>query len=180
MRSDTAAKAGPDSIPRLLQQGKKISWQKHNKRQVLPSLFGKNLLSGGEGGAPEEPGRCPGDPILCLSSLSLHPTRTMPNLSLRFELCHLPFPAAPSSSSLSPGLVGQRRSPSSARPRACPAGSSLASRNRGCGRRLRVTAAASTCPDVLSSPCTLFLKHPLLCGGLISPQGFPLPFPSVG
>lgn len=50
-RPGNAAKAEPDSAPGLLGQ-EKISWHEHNKRQILPSLFGKNLLSGGEGGSP--------------------------------------------------------------------------------------------------------------------------------
>lgn len=80
----------------------------------------------------------------CPSALSLNPTWAVTNLSLRFELCHLPPSSAPrpSSSSLSPALVGQRRSPSAAQPRACRAGSSLASRNWGWGGRLWVTAGA--------------------------------------
>lgn len=88
-----------------------------------------------KGETPEEPRRSWGHPVfchspaaLCPSSLSLNPTWTITNLSLRFELCHLPASSSPprhrgpSPSLLSPALVGQRRSPSAARPSPCVPG----------------------------------------------------------
>lgn len=72
----------------------------------------------------------------CPSALSLNPTWAITNLSLRFELCHLPPSSAPrpSSSSLSPALVGQRRSPSAAQPRAVPSRIQSGFQELGLGR----------------------------------------------
>lgn len=119
----------------------------------------------------------------CPSSLSLYPTRTIINLSLRFELLHLP----PSSTSRAmvviavtcpcwPKEESQRRAArAEPDPGWLPGIGAVAG---GCACQL-VPGVASACPDVPSSRSTRFLKHPLLCGTRLSP-GVATAFPQRG
>lgn len=176
------------TAPGLLQQ-EKISWHKHSKRQVSPSLFGKNFLNGGEEGNPRgarevwgHPPLCHRPAAFCPFSLSLHPTWTITNLSLQFELCHLP-PGSPLHHRhrchlplLAKGGVPAQPGPVRAEPDPVwlpGIGAVVAVHDICClGWHPLVLRCSSPHPPLSQSThCSV---------GLVSPQGSPLPFPSVG